>query len=99
MTVNRVFNEWKDRPVKYKTVAVDGFLDKGYHHTWERLWLFMAAVSDARKKGTLKPATEINQEWVGPIWNEEHSITCTRPGAGGSSERMAVPILPPSCTS
>ena len=33
------------------------------------------------------------------IWNDEHSITCTRPGAGGSSERIAVPILPPSCAS
>src|SRR5215471_6852615 len=33
------------------------------------------------------------------IWYDEHSITCARPGAGGASERIAVPMLPPSSVS
>ena len=33
------------------------------------------------------------------IWNDEHSITWMRPGCGGASDRIAVPMLPPSCVS
>ena len=36
---------------------------------------------------------------VRSIWNEDISITWTRFSAGGSSERIAVPMLPPICTS
>ena len=35
-------------------------------------------------------------EGVRSIWKEEHSITCTRPLAGGSRSRIGVPIFPPS---
>ena len=33
------------------------------------------------------------------IWKDDSSSTWTRPGAGGSSARIAVPMLPPICTS
>ena len=38
-------------------------------------------------------------EGVSSIWNDDISITWTRVAAGGSSSRMAVPMLPPICTS
>ena len=38
-------------------------------------------------------------EGVSSIWNDDISITWTRSRAGGSSSRMAVPMLPPICTS
>ncbi|MBI4027041.1 MAG: hypothetical protein HY360_18800 [Verrucomicrobia bacterium] len=71
-TVNDILDALKTVPVKYKTPFVQTLLDDTYHHTWERLWLFMAAVDDARKKGILKPATDLDPNWVGPIWNEEY---------------------------
>ena len=36
---------------------------------------------------------------VSSIWNDDISMTWTRSGAGGASARMAVPMLPPICTS
>ena len=33
------------------------------------------------------------------IWKDEHSMTWMRFGPGGSNDRIAVPMLPPICTS
>ncbi len=43
--------------------------------------------------------TEGSSDGVRSIWYDDISITCTRPMRGGSSERIAVPMLPPICTS
>ncbi len=43
--------------------------------------------------------TEGSSDGVRSIWYDDISITWTRPMRGGSSERIAVPILPPICTS
>src|ERR671912_1710830 len=43
--------------------------------------------------------TDGASEGARSIWNEEHSITWMRLSDGGSRERIAVPILPPICTS
>ena len=36
---------------------------------------------------------------VSSIWNDDISMTWTRSLAGGARSRMAVPMLPPICTS
>jgi hypothetical protein len=58
--------------VKQKTVYHDGFIDKGFHHTWERLWYFMAAVDNAKAKGVLKPYQGPNNPWAEPIWDADY---------------------------
>ena len=62
----------KTWPVKQKNVFHDSFIDKGFHHTWERLWHFMAALDDARAKGVLKPYQGPNNPWSEPIWDAEY---------------------------
>ncbi|MBI4026593.1 MAG: hypothetical protein HY360_16520, partial [Verrucomicrobia bacterium] len=71
-TVTETLNNYKTSKVKYKQPFYDGFIDKGFHHTWDRLWLFMAALDDARKKGNLKTSTHLDESWAGPVWDAEY---------------------------
>lgn len=72
-TVSEAVDGWmKTWGVKQKTVFHDGFIDKGFHHTWERLWYFMAALDDARAKGTLKAYQGPNNPWSEPAWDAEY---------------------------
>ena len=62
---------------KQRRVFHDKFLDKGFHHTWERLWYLMAAIDDARSKGLLKPYEGPNNPWSEPVWDEAYWKTAT----------------------
>lgn len=53
--------------IDYETV-----MDKDVHHTYGRLFYFIAAVDDAMTKGILKPYKGPNNRWTSPEWNSSY---------------------------
>lgn len=72
MTVSEALGYMQNWGTKRKMVLHAHFADKGFHHAWERLWYFMAAVDDAKNKGILKPYEGPNNPWAERAWDADY---------------------------
>mgnify|MGYP001169017485 CR=1 FL=1 len=77
MMVSEALGWMKNWSPKQRRVFHAHFGDKGFHHAFERLWYFMAAVDDAKLKDILKPYKGPNNPWTDPVWDVNYWNTAT----------------------